>query len=135
MRDFHKNISVVNAITPQAVGTTGSGGGKTSAFIDRRGYESVEFVCQSGASASVADTITTQITESDATGSGFASVAADNLIGSKAARALTTAKAWSVGYRGNKRYLKVQLFGLATATAIVSAAAILARPMVAPVAT
>ncbi len=74
MKDLHTNIKVINAITPQAVGTTGSAGGKTSAFIDRRGYESVEFVCQSGASASVADTVTTQVTESDATGSGFATI-------------------------------------------------------------
>ncbi len=136
MRDLHKNIKIVHAISAQAIGTTGSGGGKTSGVIDRRGYEAAEFIFNAGASATVADTITTVITESDATGSGFASVADADLIGSEAARITAAAgKSWSIGYRGNKRYLKAQLFGIGTATAIVSATALLAEPNNAPVAT
>lgn len=135
MKDMHSNIKIVNAITPQAVGTTGSGGGKTSAVIDRRGYESVEFLFQSGTSATVADTITPVITESDATGSGFAAPATGDIIGSRAARELTAAFANSIGYRGNKRYLKFQLYGTGTATAVVAAAAALGNPANAPVAT
>ena len=126
MKDMHSNIKIVNAITPQAVGTTGSGGGKTSAVIDRRGFESVEFVFQSGLSLATSDTITPVITESNATGSGF---------GSRAARTLGAAFANSIGYRGNKRYLKLQLYGVGTATAIVSANAVMGDPSNAPVAT
>ena len=135
MQDLHKNIKVVRGIIPQAVGTTGAAGGKTSGVIDRRGYESVEFVVMSGASATVADTITPVILESSATGSGFTSVAAADLIGDETALTLTTGVQKSIGYRGNKRYLKVQLYGTGTATAIVAAAAILGNPNVAPVAT
>lgn len=135
MKDMHSNIKIVNAITPQAVGTTGSGGGKTSGVIDRRGFESVEFVFQSGTSATVADTVTPKIFESDATGSGFTTCAAADLIGSVAARALTAAQAFSVGYRGNKRYLKSQIFGIGTATAVVAGHAVLGDPHKAPVAT
>lgn len=135
MKDFHKNIKVIHAITAQAIGTTGSGGGKTSGVIDRRGYEAVEFVINLGASATVADTVTPKITESDATGSGFTTAAAADLIGSAAAITLTAAQSKSIGYRGNKRYLKIQLFGIGTATAIVASTAILARPNIAPVVT
>lgn len=135
MKDLHSKIKVVSAITPAAVGTTGSANGTTSAKIDRRGYESVEFVFQSGTSATVADTITPVIYESDATGSGFTSVADADLIGSEAARTLTAAFSNSIGYRGNKRYLKIQLYGTGTATAVVAASAILSNAHQQPIAT
>ena len=44
MKDMHSNIKVDTAITPAAVGTSGAANGKLSGVIDRRGYESVEFV-------------------------------------------------------------------------------------------
>ncbi len=44
MRDMHSNISVLSAIAPQAVSTTGAANGRLSGIIDRQGYESVEFV-------------------------------------------------------------------------------------------
>jgi len=135
MKDFHKNIKVVHTITPAAVGTTGIAGGKLSPVVDRQGYDSVEFVAMSGASASVADTIVPIVYEGDTTGGSFTSVADADLIGSETALTLTAAKSKSIGYRGNKRYLKLRLYGVGTATAIVAAAAILARPHLAPVAT
>lgn len=134
MRDMYNGIKVVSAIAPQAVGTTGSGGGKTSGVIDRRGYESVTFAWQSGTTGTTGDTMTPKLTESDATGSGFTTVAAADLLGSVAAVALNTVKAEKLGYRGSKRYLKIQLFGIGTTTALVNAAAILGNPDVAPVA-
>lgn len=137
MRDMHKNIKVVHVIKPVAVGTTGIAGGQLSGVIDRRGYEAVEFVFNAGGSASVADIITPVVYESATTGSGFTSVADADLIGSETALTLTTSagKAKGIGYRGNKRYLKLRLFGTGTATALVAATAILAEPNVAPVAT
>lgn len=135
MRDFHKNIKILHAITPAAVGTTGIAGGKISGALDRRGYDAVEFIMNSGASASVADTITPVVYEGDTTGGSFTSVASADLIGDETALTLTAAKSKSIGYRGNKRYLKIRLYGTGTATAIVAATAILANPDVAPVAT
>ena len=136
MRDMHSNIKVVHAITPQAVGTTGAANGKTSAIIDKRGYDAVEFVFQSGASASVADTINPIVLEADATGDSFTSVADADLVGTEAAQKLTLSAAGSskIGYIGNKRYLKLRLYGLGTATAIVGAVAVLGRASQRPVA-
>lgn len=134
MKDMHSNIKVVAAIAPQAVGTSGIAGGKLSSAIDRRGYESVEFVYSYGASASVADTITPVIYEAAATGDSFTSVASADLlpVTGEAASVLTAAGASKIGYRGNKRYLKIRLFGTGTATAVVSAEAILGNPNLAP---
>ena len=136
MRDLHNSIKVVHAITPQAVGTTGAANGQLSAVIDRQGYKSVEFAFSSGASATVADTITPIVYESDtATVGGFAAVADANLIGSEAPLALTAAKTGKVGYKGNKRYVGIRLYGIGTATAIVAATALLGHPNHAPAAT
>jgi len=134
MKDMHSSISVLHAITPQAVGTSGIAGGKLSGILDRQGYESVEFVFQSGASASVADTVVPVIYEAAATGDSFTSVANADLLGDETALTLTAAKSGRIGYRGNKRYLKIRLYGVGHATAIVGAVAILGNPHLAPVA-
>jgi hypothetical protein len=132
MRDMHNNISVLHAITPAAVGTTGIAGGKLSGALDRRGFETVEFIYSSGASASVADTITPVVYEGDTTNGSFTSVAAADLLGTEAALTLTVAKTGRVGYIGNKRYLKIRLFGTGTATAVVAATAVLGAPAIRP---
>lgn len=137
MKDMHKNIKVVHVVKPVAVGTTGIAGGQLSGIIDRRGYNAVEFVFNSGGSASVADTIVPVVYEAATTGASFTSVASADLIGDETALTLTTAagKAKSIGYRGNKRYLKLRLYGVGTATALVAATAILGEPNIAPVVT
>lgn len=137
MKDMHKNIKVVHVVKPVAVGTTGIAGGQLSGIIDRRGYNSVEFVFNSGGSASVADTIVPVVYEAATTGASFTSVANADLIGDETALTLTTAagKAKGIGYRGNKRYLKLRLYGVGTATALVAAVAVLGDPNIAPVAT
>lgn len=129
MRDMHNNIKVLNAITPQAVGTTGAANGKLSGILDRQGFEAVEFVFQSGASASVADTINPVVLEAAATGDSFTSVADADLLGTESGQKLTLTAAGvsKIGYIGNKRYLKLRLYGLGTATAIVSAVAVMGK--------
>jgi hypothetical protein len=134
-KDLHNNIKVVNVVTPAAVGTTGIAGGKLSAAIDRKGYSSLEFTYHSGASASVADTITPVVYEADTTNGSFTSVAAADLLGSETALTLTTGGVIKkVGYKGDKRYVKLRLYGTGTATAIVAATAQLSTPESAPVA-
>lgn len=137
MKDMHKNIKVLPAITSKAVSTTGAANGVTSGVIDRRGYESAEFVMGAGGSATVADTVTPVITECATSGGTFTSVADGDLIGDETALTLATAagQSKSIGYRGNKRYLKIKLWGTGTATALVHADAILGNPYKAPVAT
>ena len=114
------------------MGTSGIAGGKLSGVLDRRGFESVEFIYSSGASASVADTITPVIYEGDTTNGSFTSVATADLLGTEAALTLTAAKSGRVGYNGNKRYLKIRLYGTGTATAVVAATAILGAPAIRP---
>jgi hypothetical protein len=132
MRDMHNNISVLHAITPAAVGTTGIAGGKLSVAIDRRGFDTAEFIYSSGASATVADTITPVVYECDTVSGSYTSVAAADLLGSETALTLTAAKTGKVGYIGNKRFLKIRLYGTGTATAVVAATAVLGKPAIAP---
>lgn len=134
MKDMHSNIKVINAITPAAVGTSGATNGKLSGVIDRLGYESVEFVFNYSTAGATGDTVTPVVLEGDATGGSFTSVADADLIGSEAAIALTAAGASRIGYRGNKRYLKLRLYGTGHATGIVGAMAVLGHPHDAPVA-
>lgn len=134
MKDLHSNIKVVHCITPAAVGTTGAANGTTSSHLDRQGYESVEFVFSSGTTGTTGDTITPVVFECATTGGTFTSVASADLIGAETALTLTAAKTGKVGYRGNKRYLKLRLYGVGTATAIVSATAVMGHPSMAPVA-
>ena len=134
MRDLHNSIKRLVAIAPQAVGTTGAANGVLSGIIDRKGYDAVEFVYSSGTSAATGDTITPVVLEADATGDSFTSVADTNLVGTEAAITLTAAAAKNVGYIGGKRYLKLRLYGVGTATAIVGATVDLGRPSRQPVA-
>lgn len=134
MKDLYSNIKVIHAISPQAVGTSGIAGGKLSAVLDRQGYDRVCFLYSSGASASVADTITPVVYECATTGGSFTSVADADLNGTEAALTLTAAKSGKVGYRGNKRYLKLRLYGTGTATAIVGAVMVASNPEQGPVA-
>lgn len=131
-KDLHNNIALVHCLTPQAVGTSGIAGGRLSSAIDRKGYNSVEFIYSSGASASVADTITPVVYEADATNATFTSVADGDLLGTESAITLSAAASKKVGYRGNKRYVKLRLYGTGTATAIIAAAAVLGTPDQAP---
>jgi hypothetical protein len=134
MKDMHNNIKVVHAITPQAVGTSGIAGGKLSAIIDRQGYESAEFVFSYGATASAADTLVPVVYECATTGGSFTSVADADLLGTEAAITITAAGSSKIGYRGNKRYIRMRLYGTGHATGIVSAAAVLGNASRAPTA-
>lgn len=136
MKDMHKNIKTVNVIAPIAVGTSGIAGGQLSAFIDRRGFESVEFTFHAGGSGATTDTLTPIVYEGTTTGGTFTSVADGDLIGDETPLTLIAAgQAKSIGYRGTKRYLKLRLYGTGTATALVAATAHLGHPHNAPIAT
>ena len=141
-KDLHHNVKVNTlGIYPQAVGTTGSANGVTTAAIDRAGYGGVEFIFGYGTIPSTTETISVVITESDASTGGFTSVADADLIGTEAAAGIaagtrtsgSTKDAFkSVGYVGNKRYVKAKLYGVGTATALVSAVAVLHNPRHSP---
>lgn len=134
MRDMHNNIKVIQTHSGANVGTTGAANGTLSAILDRRGFESVEFVYGRGVSASGVDTITPVVLEADATNGSFTSVANADLLGTEAALTGSGASGGKVGYVGNKRYLRLRLYGIGTATARVNAHAILGNPHISPAA-
>lgn len=145
MKDLHSNVKIVRMIDPQAVGTSGIAGGSLSVVVDRKGYQSVEILALHGTAGATGDTTAAIVYESDsATAASFTSVADADLIGSEAAiglpaqatsRASGVGKniAKGVGYRGNKRYLRLRLYGTGHATGLVGAVAVLSDPEIGPV--
>lgn len=146
MRDIHNRLRVLKAIPPQAVGTTGIANGSLSDVIDRRGYDSLEFIINHGSGgASVADVTTVILYESDsATAASFTSVADADLLGTELAAGCAAEnprtsgvgknKTAKLGYKGNKRYLRLRVYGTGHATGIISAQAVLANASRQPVA-
>lgn len=134
MRDMHNNIKVIQTHSGANVGTTGAANGTLSAAIDRQDYDAAEFVYGRGVSGAATDSIVPVVLEGDATNGSFASVAAADLLGTEAAMTGSAAASGKVGYIGNKRYLKLRLYGIGTATCRVNAHALLGKPSRAPVA-
>jgi hypothetical protein len=142
MRDLHSNITVRRAISPVALGTTGTG--KTSVIIDKQGYDSLEFIIGYGTVTATSATVTPVIKECATTGGSFTSVADADLLGTELGAALiaTTprtsgvSKNYSkrVGYRGGKRYVTIGLVNTVSAGIIAHADAVLSNPLVRPVA-
>lgn len=141
MFDLHNNIKTVTAIKPVAIGTTGTG--QTGKVIDRRGYNAVEFLNHFGEITATGAVYTATVKEGDAT-NAMTSVADADLLGSESgaglaagARASGTTKNVTkrVGYKGNKRYVQMNLKSTATAGTLISSQCLLGRPEQAPVAT
>lgn len=113
-------------------------GGKETPAIDTRGYNGVEFHFLYGLTASVADTMTVLITESDSATTGFTSVADTYLNGTEAlaSRLAVTGHTSGtsinvgkrIGYKGLKRYVKAKVTPAGTATMVVGCVAQLFSP-------
>lgn len=134
MRDLHNNIGVAAALNPQAIGSSTTTNG---AIIDLAGFESVEFVIQS---ATLTDgTYTPSITEGDESdlSDGSAAAAAD-LLGTVADATFAASDDNAVkriGYRGNKRYVRLNITSASVTTGgTLAAVAIKGHPRNAPVA-
>ena len=135
MMDLHNNIKTSPAINPGAILTDGT---STGATIDTKGYGSLEFSVQAGALTD--GTFTCSLWESDDSGmSGETEVAATDLLGSAPSFAGATAAddnaTKRVGYRGNKRYVRMKCVRAGTSTGgYLCAQAIQGHPQQAPVA-
>jgi hypothetical protein len=140
--DLHHNIKLdTKGISPVAVGTTGIAGGVLTAAIDRAGYRGVEFIFGCGTIPSTTESLVPIIYESDASTGGFTSVADADLLGTETLAGIaagtrtsgTTKNCFkSIGYVGNKRYVKARYYGVGTATALVSIGVVLHEPRHAP---
>ncbi|CAN5480164.1 hypothetical protein BH10PSE7_BH10PSE7_15410 [soil metagenome] len=142
MRELHNNIKAIRAISPVAVGTTGTG--QAGKIIDRQGYRGIEFIIGYGSITATNATFTPVMKEGDATGT-MTSVADGNLLGTEAAAGIAGAATRTsgvsknvtkrLGYRGYKRYVQIGIKSTVTAAVPVHADAILFGPHTAPVAT
>jgi hypothetical protein len=137
--DLHNNIKQVRLVGPVAIGANATVSGKV---IDRKGYAGVEFILSYGAIATTGTVVTPVVKEGDATGS-MTSVADADLIGTEALAArlggATTSGVGAnvskrVGYRGNKRYVTVDMVKSGTTSVgCMGVTALLFNPANAPV--
>lgn len=108
LRDSVNNLKITQVLDPVV-----STADKTSAVIDMQGYGSLAVIfnigqCGDTLSGSLLWTLTLQ--ESDASGSGYTTVAAADLVGGVASVVIDDAAedetAVVFGYKGTKRYVK-----------------------------
>lgn len=138
--DLHDNIKQVLAVAPVILGATGV---ITGRVVDRKGYGGVEFIVEYGAVTTTGTVVTPILMEGDTTGA-LASTANADMIGTEALAGLAGATARTsgttklvskrLGYKGNKRYLRLDLNGTGvTSVGIVAASAVLFNPEAAPI--
>jgi len=123
MRDLKNNINIVRAVSPVAIGTTGTG--KTSAALDLRGYRSAVLEFSYGTITATNAVFTPLITECATSGGSFTSVADADLIGTEAAAGIAAGTPRTsgsnknvtkrLGYIGAMRYIKAKLSSIITA--------------------
>lgn len=99
MRDMKTEFDVVQSVVP----TGNRNASVNGASVDLANYDAATAVIT--AETITDGTHTPTIEESDASGSGFTTVAAADLIGSLVA--ITANSVQRVGYRGKKRYIRV----------------------------
>lgn len=131
-KDLYSNLSVQPAILPASISAT-----TTPVSVDRRGYESVSAVVNCGAMTTITDGtnnfVITLVESVD--GSTWTAVAAEDIIGgaNNTIVTLVTASAgltYTLGYKGNKRYVSVLATETGTAVAIFGATIVLGNPHV-----
>ena len=138
-RDLHNNVSPAPAINPQAISSDTATNG---AIIDRQGFESLEFLIQSAtltdgtytpsllAGNAVDDPANpTSITDGEA-------VAASDLLGTIADATFAASDdnvVKRIGYRGEKRYVRLTLTSAGTTSGgTIGATAVRGHPRHAP---
>lgn len=134
--DLHSIIDVRRAISPQAVADDTP---LVSAVIDRQGFEALEFVISTGTLSDADATFTALVEEGDvATLTDAAAVSDGDLLGSEAAASFDHGdgdSVFKIGYRGYKRYVRLTITPSGnTASALISAIAVLGGPRLAPIA-
>jgi len=141
-KDLHNNVKSQRVIAPIAIGANAT---KTGKIVDIKGYAGVEFIASYGAVTTTGTIVTLVAFEGDVTGT-MTSIADADLIGTEALASLpvqATARTSEVGknvskrlgYKGNKRYVRVDAVGTGTTSVgCVSVTALLFTPEAAPTA-
>lgn len=138
MFDLKSSLDVDRAISPVAVGTTGTG--QTGKIIDRAGYVGATlFAIAYGSITATNATYTVTIKEGDVTGT-LTSVADADLIGTEAAAVPAVGTRTSnstknvtlkIGYKGAKRYVQCNVKSTVTAGTLI-AVDVIRDPMTKP---
>lgn len=144
MRDLLNSILVKRAISP--VATPADNTAQVSQIIDRQGYDSLGFIIATGAVPDADATFTVLVEHDDAAGFGTAVAVPDaELIGQDPASASTPEQQASftfaaddnvrkIGYRGNKRYVRLTITPANnTSATLIAAVAVLGNPEYQPV--
>ncbi len=127
-RDLYSNIGLAQAIVPAVKSAAGDG-----IAIDTKGYSSIAFIVNTGAIASDGD-FGVAIQESDTTTGGDFTAAGAEFVDSNAPATLAASSIYKLGYRGNKRYVRLQLTKAGGTSIALGAVAVLGHPHDAPVA-
>ena len=126
-RDLVSNIGTAIAIVPAVKSAAADG-----VTVDTKGFNAVAFAVTTGAIVSDGD-FGVAIFESDSADSNF--VAADSaFVDSNAPATLSASSTYKLGYRGHKRYVRLQLTKAGGTSIALGAVAVLGHPAVAPVA-
>lgn len=140
-KDLQSNIKAQRVIAPVAIGANAT---KTGKIIDRKGYAGVQFVASYGAVVTTGTIVTLVVFEGDVTGT-MTSVADADMIGTEVLASLpvqATSRTSEVGknvtkrvgYKGNKRYVRVDAVQTGTTSVgCVSVEALLFSAEAAPV--
>ncbi len=136
MNDLHNAITLKRAISPVSVADNTA---QISQIIDRQGYGACEFVIATGSIADVDATFAVLVEHGNqANLSDAAAVPDEELIGTEAVAGFQfddDNEVRKIGYRGNKRYLRLTITPSANASAaLIGAVAVLGRPAQAPAA-
>ena len=133
--DLHDEINPRVAIAPAAAYTTNTA--IVSAIIDRSGFESLEFVIETGAITAGA-TFAVSISDGNQSNlSDAAVVVAPFLLGTFALAGFASANAnscFKIGYAGVNRYVQLTITPTGNTSAYIAATAVLGGPHSAPTA-
>ncbi len=136
MKDLHNQIKVSRALSPVS---TSDDTPLVTQIIDTKGYESLEFLIALGSLADSNATFTVLMEDGDDSGlSDHASVADENLLGTEALASFLAASdddsTKKIGYRGNKRYVRMTITPSGNGSAaVLSVVAVQGHPLAAPV--
>lgn len=136
MRDLHNTINVKRAISPVSVSDTTAQAGQ---WIDRAGFEALEFVIATGSIADADATFTVLVEDADTSNQADAAAVTDaNLIGTELLAGFQfddDNETRKIGYQGLKRYVRLTITPVGNASAaVLCAIAILGAPLSGPTA-
>jgi hypothetical protein len=134
MKDMHNSITVKRVISPVSVADTTAQVGQ---IIDRKGFQSVEYLIATGSIADADATFTVLLEEGDqANLSDAAAVADADLLGTEVQAAFQfddDNECRKLGYIGSKRFTRLTITPVANASAaLLSAVAVLGHAEIQP---